>query len=108
MHNSILQASHRSRLIHGGRVPSTSNPVLDFGIDRATLQFIGEGLQRPECILAEQDGTLWTADSRGGVVLLRHDGTQQIITQRISDHFEHAGSEATRYLCLLYTSPSPR
>jgi gluconolactonase len=79
-------------------VPSTSNPILDFGIDPTTLQYLGEGLQRPECILAEQDGTLWTADSRGGVVRLRHDGTQQIITQRISDHFEHAGSEATRYL----------
>ena len=24
------------------------------------------GLQRPECILAESDGTLWSADARGG------------------------------------------
>lgn len=74
------------------------NPVLDFEIDRSKLQYIGNGLQRPECILAEKDGTLWSADSRGGVVRLRHDGTQEIITQRISSHFAAADSEATRYL----------
>lgn len=75
-----------------------SNPILDFGIDKDTLRYIGHGLQRPECILAEGDGTLWSADARGGVVRLSPDGGQEIITQRQSDHFEDAGSEATRYL----------
>ena len=75
-----------------------SNPILDFGIDTSRLQFIGEGLQRPECILAEKNGTLWAADSRGGVVQLCHDGTQKIITQKISEHFAGANSEAKRYL----------
>jgi sugar lactone lactonase YvrE len=75
-----------------------SNPLLDFGIDTSSLQYIGEGLQRPECILAERDGTLWSADSRGGVVRMRHDGTQEIVTQRISEYFAAAGDEATRYL----------
>lgn len=74
------------------------NPILDFQIDTSKLQYIGEGLQRPECILAERDGTLWSADSRGGVVRLRHDGTQEIITQKISSHFSNADNEATRYL----------
>jgi len=74
------------------------NPILDFGIDVAKLNYIGQGLQRPECILAEKDGTLWSADSRGGVVRLRHDGTQEIVTQKISAHFADAASEATRYL----------
>jgi sugar lactone lactonase YvrE len=74
------------------------NPILDFEIDTSKLQYIGQGLQRPECILAESDGTLWSADSRGGVVRLRHDGTQEIITQKISSHFSSADSEATRYL----------
>jgi sugar lactone lactonase YvrE len=55
-------------------------------------------LQRPECILAERDGTLWSADARGGVVKLTPQGGQQLITQRQSDHFQAAGSEATRYL----------
>jgi gluconolactonase len=27
---------------------------------------IGHELQRPECILAERDGTVWAADARGG------------------------------------------
>src|SRR4029079_11630852 len=58
----------------------------------------GHDLQRPECILAEEDGTLWSADARGGVVRISPDGSQQIITQRSSGHFEKAGSEASRYL----------
>ncbi len=47
-----------------------SNPILDFGIDRNRLNYLGCGLQRPECILAEPDGALWVADARGGVVRL--------------------------------------
>jgi sugar lactone lactonase YvrE len=74
-----------------------SNPVLDFGIDKNALQFVGNGLQRPECILAERDGTLWSADARGGVVRILN-GTQQLITQKQSEHFQEAGSESTRYL----------
>ena len=75
-----------------------SNPILDFGIDKSKLQYIGHGLQRPECILAEEDGTLWSADARGGVVRISPDGKQQIVTQQRSGHFEKAGSEARRYL----------
>jgi gluconolactonase len=76
----------------------TRNPILDFQIDRNAIKYVGQHLQRPECILAEADGTLWSADARGGVVRLSPDGSQQVITQRRSAHFEHAGSEATRYL----------
>jgi len=75
----------------------TRNPVLDFGIDKGALGYVGCGLQRPECILAEPDGTLWSADARGGVVRLAN-GSQQLITQTHSGHFEHAPSEASRYL----------
>ena len=59
------------------------NPVLDFGIDRGALGYVGSDLQRPECILAEPNGTLWVADARGGVVRLQA-GQQQIITPRAS------------------------
>ena len=75
-----------------------SNPILDFGIDKSTLKYVGQDLQRPECILAERDGTLWSADARGGVVRITPDGKQQIVTQRRSGHFERANSEAMRYL----------
>ena len=76
----------------------TANPILDFEIDRAAIKFIGHDLQRPECILAEPDGTLWSADARGGVVRIAPDGSQQIVTQRSSAQFENARTEATRYL----------
>jgi sugar lactone lactonase YvrE len=74
------------------------NPILDFGVDPEAVQFVGHDLQRPECILAERDGTLWSADARGGVVRIAPDGSQQIIAQKRSEHFRDAGSEATRYL----------
>ncbi|MEO8597640.1 MAG: SMP-30/gluconolactonase/LRE family protein [Candidatus Solibacter sp.] len=74
------------------------NPILDFGIDKATLKYIGQDLQRPECILAERDGTLWSADARGGVVRIQPDGTQNVVIQGHSEHFSNAGDEATRYL----------
>lgn len=37
------------------------NPLDDFEVDRAAIRTIGRDLQRPECILAEPDGTLWAA-----------------------------------------------
>ena len=74
------------------------NPILDFGIDKSTIQYVGSDLQRPECILAEPDGTLWAADARGGVARLSPDGTQRIITQQRSESFTGAASEADRYL----------
>ena len=74
------------------------NPILDFGIDKSTIQYIGHDLQRPECILAEPDGVLWAADARGGVVRISPDGSQQVITQRASPQFEGAGDSAARYL----------
>jgi len=77
---------------------NSPNPILDFGIDKAKLQYIGQDLQRPECILAERDGTLWSADARGGVMKILPDGTQKITIQGRSDYFSAAGDEATRYL----------
>lgn len=75
-----------------------SNPVLDFGLDPESLQYVGHDLHRPECILAEADGTLWAADARGGVSRLTTDGAQALVTQNHSDHFDRASSEADRYL----------
>lgn len=57
------------------------NPIDGFEVDPATIRHVGEGLQRPECILAERDGNLWVADARGGVVHIRSDGSQNLIVQ---------------------------
>lgn len=61
---------------------SAKNPLIGFQVDPDDLKFVGEGLERPECILAEPDGTLWTADGRGGVVRIDPDGTQELILQK--------------------------
>jgi gluconolactonase len=74
------------------------NPIFDFELDKSALQYVGAGLQRPECILAEADGSLWIADARGGVIHLKPDGQQKTVTQRSSEHFAGVDNEASRYL----------
>ncbi|MEM3003686.1 MAG: SMP-30/gluconolactonase/LRE family protein [Candidatus Bathyarchaeia archaeon] len=73
------------------------NPIDDFKVSISDLSFIGENLQRPECILAERDGTLWAADARGGVVRIKPDGTQKIITGKSDSHFAQAADLTTRF-----------
>ncbi|MBN8939284.1 MAG: SMP-30/gluconolactonase/LRE family protein [Rhizobiales bacterium] len=73
------------------------NPIDGFTVDRSQIGYVGEGLQRPECILAERDGSLWAADARGGVVHIRPDGTQNLITQSEGKAFSGATDEATRF-----------
>lgn len=74
------------------------NPIDGFEVDPAAIAYVGEGLQRPECILAERDGSLWSADARGGVVQIRPDGTQQLIAQTEATHFASATDEETRFV----------
>jgi sugar lactone lactonase YvrE len=73
------------------------NPIRDFRIDRATLRYVGRDLQRPECILAERDGTLWSADARGGVMRIAPDGTQRLVAQAEGRAFTGAASDAQRF-----------
>ena len=58
-----------------------ANPLIGWAVDRSGIKTVGRDLQRPECILAERDGTLWSADARGGVMRIQPDGTQQLIAQ---------------------------
>ncbi|WBU59921.1 SMP-30/gluconolactonase/LRE family protein [Paracoccus albus] len=74
-----------------------ANPIDGFQIDPDGLRYVGEGLQRPECILAEADGSLWSADARGGVVHIRPDGTQRLVVQDQSDSFGQNSDEARRF-----------
>jgi sugar lactone lactonase YvrE len=46
------------------------------------LRFIGSGLVRPECVLANAAGDLFTADWRGGVAHLRPDGSVALYVGR--------------------------
>src|ERR1700744_5900816 len=55
------------------------NPLRDFRIDAEHIRNVGQGLQRPECILAERNGSLWVADSRGGVMHVSAAGEQRLV-----------------------------
>ena len=74
-----------------------ANPLYGFALDPDKARFIGEGLQRPECILAEQDGSLWAADARGGVVHIQPDAAQKVITQKRSDGGDINKGDSARF-----------
>lgn len=73
------------------------NPLRGFRIGREDLRYVGSGLQRPECILAEPDGTLWSADARGGVVRIAPDGSQMLIAQQADNRFAGTADLAKRF-----------
>lgn len=58
-----------------------NNPLRGWQVDRTKLRFHGQDLQRPECILAEPDGTIWTADARG-IMRIASNGNQTLIRQK--------------------------
>ena len=41
------------------------------------LEFVGESLHRPECVLATSSGNLHVADWRRGVTIIAPDGSQR-------------------------------
>lgn len=65
--------------------PGDKNPLAGWRLDPAEVKLVGEDLARPECILAERDGGLWTADARGGVVHIAPDGSSRFIRQTFDD-----------------------
>lgn len=64
------------------------NPLDGWVLNRADIKHVGHDLRRPECILAEPDGTLWSADARGGVMRIDPSGDQHLLVQRQSSHFD--------------------
>ena len=77
---------------------TTPNPLIGWQLDRADVRSVGRDLQRPECILAERDGTLWSADARGGVMRINPDGSQQLIAQTVDTRFGAAPASSERYM----------
>jgi sugar lactone lactonase YvrE len=73
------------------------NPIRNFTLNNEEARFIGSDLQRPECILAEPDGTLWAADARGGVCRIAPDGSQRIITQKYAVKIDHDSKDVNRF-----------
>jgi sugar lactone lactonase YvrE len=60
------------------------NPLNGWQVDRAAIRHVGRDLQRPECILAERDGTVWAADARGGAMRIAPDGSQRLVVPALS------------------------
>src|ERR1700685_3541589 len=81
----------------GQKPTMTNNPIDGFSIDRNAITYLGRDLQRPECILAERDGSLWSADARGGVMHIRPDGVQTLVTQSAAADFAAAVSDEQRF-----------
>jgi sugar lactone lactonase YvrE len=79
-------------------VSKAINPLRGWQLERSRLRTRGKDLQRPECVLAERDGTLWSADARGGVMRIGADGAQQFIGQQADQRFSDAGGGAERYI----------
>jgi gluconolactonase len=74
----------------------SGNPLRGWAVDPEAISFVGRDLQRPECILAERDGTLWSADARGGVMRIEPDGEQELVAQAVDRRFAESTS-AERY-----------
>src|ERR1700722_10959080 len=49
-------------------------PLGDFKLTPGDISFHEAALSRPECVVAERDGTLWCSDDRGGLTRIGSDG----------------------------------
>ncbi len=74
------------------------NPLRGWQLRPEDIRHVGRDLQRPECILAEADGTLWSADARGGVMRIRPDGTQTLVAQQAARTFDVQGDARSSLL----------
>src|SRR5258708_40042448 len=75
-----------------------ANPLIGWHLDPDEVSYVGSDLQPPECILAVPDGTLFTADARGGVVEISPDGRQRIISQGVGRQFDLSTAAASSLL----------
>lgn len=70
-----------------------TNPLKDWTLDRADITWRGEGVVRPECILADRQGDLWAADGRGGILRIAADGAQSLVAPpHVTSAAEASGS----------------
>jgi len=74
------------------------NPLKGWRVDRAAIRHVGHDLQRPECVLAERDGSLWAADARGGVMHIAPDGGQQLVVPHQPAQPDSSVDFNTRYV----------
>ena len=54
-------------------------PNTKYAIDLKDISFVGDGLQRPECVLATKTGEIFASDARGGVSIIYPDGSNKFL-----------------------------
>jgi sugar lactone lactonase YvrE len=47
-----------------------------------SVSFVGEKLERPECVLCTRAGNLYVSDRQAGVMMIRPDGSQQRVSSK--------------------------
>lgn len=57
----------------------TRSAVAEFRLAASDFRRTGRGLSRPECVVAEPDGTLWTVDNRAILMRIDPDGRQELL-----------------------------
>jgi gluconolactonase len=50
-----------------------------FALHGKDIRWVGHGLSRPECIVAEPNGTLWVSDDRAALLRIDPDGRQTLV-----------------------------
>jgi sugar lactone lactonase YvrE len=53
-----------------------------FTLSIKDLEFVGEQLERPETVLATRSGDIFMPDKRGGISIVRADGTTELVRAR--------------------------
>jgi SMP-30/Gluconolactonase/LRE-like region len=59
----------------------------ELGVSVSDLQFIGQDLARPECVVGTARGDVYVSDKRGGITRLTPDGRREFIAGREVDGF---------------------
>ncbi len=57
--------------------------IQEFRLSSHDFGFVGSGLKRPECVLALDDGTLWTSDQRATVTIIAPTGEQALFGPKV-------------------------
>ena len=70
--------------------------IYSFRLQASDFHSVGRELSRPECIVAERDGTLWVSDNRAALMRIDPDGPAHVcrvggIRHRAVDGVRHCG-----------------
>ena len=72
----------RRGAVPGGRWMSS---VRGFTLELSRIEYVGQGLVRPECVIVEPGGTLWTSDARGIATRIEPDGRQATLGPEVPE-----------------------